>query len=175
MRQTKKVTLSAMIVALGTVFMVLGGFIEVLDLSVCALASLLVVFAYIEIGKPYYWLVWICTSLATFLLSPGKQLWILYLAIFGIYPILKAFFERIKNRSVWLVLKLVYINIILVAFTLVWEFVFSVPLFVFDNKLFVAIAYAVVNVGFIAYDAFISVMVRLYFVKLRPRFKSLLK
>ncbi len=175
MRQTKKVTLSAMIVALGTVFMVLGGFIEVLDLSVCALASLLVVFAYIEIGKPYYWLVWICTSLATFLLSPGKQLWILYLAIFGIYPILKAFFERIKNRSLWLVLKLVYINIILVAFTLVWEFVFSVPLFVFDNKLFVAIAYAVVNVGFIAYDAFISVMVRLYFVKLRPRFKSLLK
>ena len=175
MRQTKKVTLSAMIVALGTVFMVLGGFIEVLDLSVCALASLLVVFAYIEIGKPYYWLVWICTSLATFLLSPGKQLWILYLAIFGIYPILKAFFERIKNRSVWLVLKLVYINIILVAFTLVWEFVFSVPLFVFDNKLFVAIAYAVVNVGFIAYDAFISVMVRLYFVKLRPRFKGLLK
>ena len=131
--------------------------------------------AYIEIGKPYYWLVWICTSLATFLLSPGKQLWILYLAIFGIYPILKAFFERIKNRSVWLVLKLVYINIILVAFTLVWEFVFSVPLFVFDNKLFVAIAYAVVNVGFIAYDAFISVMVRLYFVKLRPRFKGLLK
>ena len=175
MRQTKKVTLSAMIVALGTVFMVLGGFIEVLDLSVCALASLLVVFAYIEIGKPYYWLVWICTSLATFLLSPGKQLWILYLAIFGIYPILKAFFERIKNRSLWLVLKLVYINIVLVAFTFVWEFVFSVPLFVFDNKLFVAGAYAVVNVGFIAYDAFISVMVRLYFVKLRPRFKSLLK
>ena len=47
MRQTKKITLSAMLTALGTVLMVLGAFIDVIDLSVCALASLLVVFVYI--------------------------------------------------------------------------------------------------------------------------------
>ena len=70
MSQTKKLALSATLTALGTVFMVLGGFIEVLDLTVCALASLLVAFVYIEIGAPYYWLVWICTSLCSALLFP---------------------------------------------------------------------------------------------------------
>ena len=59
MSQTKKITLSAMMVALSTAFMVLGAAINVLDLTVCALASMLVVFVYIEIGSYYPWLVWI--------------------------------------------------------------------------------------------------------------------
>ena len=52
MRQTKKLTLSAMIVALGTVSMVLGAVIEVFDLTAVALASALVAFVYIELGSP---------------------------------------------------------------------------------------------------------------------------
>ena len=68
MSQTKKITLSALMVALGTVFMVIGAVVEVLDLTVCALSSLLVVFVFLEIGSYYPWLVWICTSLATALL-----------------------------------------------------------------------------------------------------------
>ena len=39
MRETKKLALSALLVALGTVFMMLGSFVEVLDLTVCALAN----------------------------------------------------------------------------------------------------------------------------------------
>ena len=68
-----------MMVALGTAFMVLGAVIDALDLSVCAVASMLVVFVYLEIGSYYPWLVWICTSLATALLYPGKILWVEYL------------------------------------------------------------------------------------------------
>ena len=62
MKQTKKLTLSAMIVALGTVFMKLGSIIEVFDLTAAALASMLVAFVYVEIGSPYTWLVWLATS-----------------------------------------------------------------------------------------------------------------
>ena len=52
MSATKKLTLSALTVALGTTFMVLGVYIDVaefFDLSLCAIASLLVVFIYLEI------------------------------------------------------------------------------------------------------------------------------
>ena len=52
MKETKKLTISAMTVALGVVFMVVGAVFEVLDLSTAVLASLLVVFIYIEIGSP---------------------------------------------------------------------------------------------------------------------------
>ena len=47
MNNTKKLAISAVLVALGTVFMVLGAVIEVMDLTVCAIASLIVVFIYI--------------------------------------------------------------------------------------------------------------------------------
>ena len=174
MRQTKKITLSAMVVALGTVFMVLGGFIEVLDLSVCALASLLVAFVYIEIGSPYTWLVWLCTSLASFLIMPGKMIWMLYLLIFGIYPILKAYIEKLP-RGIWLVMKLLFINAIIWVFIFATELIFGIPFFVVDKLWMKVGVYIVMNVGFIAYDLFITVLVRYYFVKIRHRFKNFLK
>ena len=80
-----------MIIALGTVLMVLGAMVDVLDLSVCALASLFVAFVYIEIGSPYPFFVWLGTSLATFLFFPGSIIWLEYLLVFGLYPILKAY------------------------------------------------------------------------------------
>ena len=79
MRQTKKLTLSAAIVALGTLFMSLGAIFEVFDLSAVALAAVLVAFVYIELGSPYTWLVWLCTTLTTFLFYPSNRvMWFYY-------------------------------------------------------------------------------------------------
>ena len=174
MRKTKKITLSAMIVALGAAFMAIGGLIEVLDLSVLAFASLLVAFVYIEIGSPYTWLVWLCTALASFLLLPGSIIWAEYLTVFGIYPILKAYIEKLK-RPMWLPIKLVYINIVLWGLFFAFEIVFDYPIFIYD-KLWLKIAvYLIANVAFVAYDLFLTVLIRAYFAKFRNRFKHLLK
>ena len=163
-----------MIVALGTVFMVLGGFIEVLDMSACAIASVLVAFVYIEIGSPYTWLVWLCSSLAAFLILPGSIVWVEYLTIFGIYPILKAYIEKLP-RPFWIWLKLLYINVVLWGIFFTFEFLFDYPIFIYD-KLWLKIAvYFIANVAFVAYDLFLNVLIRAYFVKFRNRFKHLLK
>ena len=90
-----------MMVALGTAMMVLGAAIDVLDLSVCAIASMLVVFVYLEIGSYYPWLVWICTALASALIYPGSIIWAEYLLVFGIYPLIKAYIEKLPKWS-WL-------------------------------------------------------------------------
>ena len=120
MKDTKKITLSAMLTALGVVIMLLGAVIEMLDLTVGAIASLIVVFVFVEIGKPYHWLVWLCTSLITALIYPGSALWIEYFLIFGIYPILKAYIERLPKWSWWPV-KLVYINAVVGMLALAME------------------------------------------------------
>ena len=174
MRKTKKITLSAMIVALSVALMTLGGFVEVLDLSAAALASVLVAFVYIEIGSPYTWLVWLCTSLASFLIFPGSMLWIEYFLIFGVYPILKAYIERLP-RGVWLPVKLVYINCVLIAVIFAFRFVFKTSIFIVDKTWIKVFIYALMNVAFVAYDIFITVLVRLYLEKFRHRFKHLLK
>lgn len=174
MRQTKKITLSAMVVALGTVFMVIGGFVEILDLTVCALASLLMAFVYIEIGSPYTWLVWLCTSLATFLCFPGGIIWMEYFLIFGIYPILKAYIEKLP-RGVWIFIKLLFINAIIWMLIFGVELILGIPFFAVDKLWLKAGVYVIMNVAFIAYDLFITVLVRFYFERLRHRFRNFLK
>lgn len=175
MRQTKKITLSAILVALGVAFMALGAVFEVLDLSVCALVSLLVVFVYLEIGSPYTWLVWICTSLISALIFPGSILWVEYSLVFGIYPIIKGYIERVPSRILWWILKLAFFNAVIWALFSVVEFVIGVRFFDGDSLIWNAAIYLLMNFAFIVYDLFITAMVRVYYERFRKRFVRFLK
>ena len=174
MSQTKKITLSAMLVALGTAFMVVGAVIEVLDLTVCALASMLVVFVYLEIGSYYPWLVWICTSLATALIYPVSIIWAEYALVFGIYPLIKSYIERLPKWT-WIIVKLVYINATIWGLFAICEFLIGKSFFGDEGRGMVIATYVLMNVAFVVYDYFITVMVKFYYQKLRPRFKKFLK
>jgi hypothetical protein len=178
MKQTKKLTISAMVVALGTVFMLLGAVIEVFDLTAVALASVLVAFVYIEIGSPYTWLVWICTTLCTFLFYQHSPMWFIYLVLFGVYPILKGYIERLKH-ALWLPLKLVFGNIAMLAIFFGTTFVLGLPM---DTELFglpketvYVILLVLANIAFFLYDKFLTVLVRFYMVKLHPVLNKLFK
>lgn len=161
-------------VALGTAFMIIGAVIEVLDLTVCALASMLVVFIFLEIGSYYPWLVWVCTSLATGLLYPASLIWVEYALIFGVYPLIKAYIEKLPRWS-WIIVKLVYANAVIWALFFICEKLLGVPFFTDEARWMRILTYILTNVAFLAYDLFITVMVRFYYDKLRPRFKKLLK
>lgn len=181
MKQTKKLTLSAMIVALGTAFMILGAVIEVLDLTAVALASVLVAFVYIEIGSPYTWLVWLCTALLTFLMYQHSPMWFIYLTLFGIYPILKGYIEKLK-RIFWWPIKLVFGNASFALMLFCMQYITGLPFINPDDSFFgikgealYAVTWILFNVAFIAFDFFITVMVRYYMEKLRPRLRKLLK
>lgn len=163
-----------MMVALGTAFMIIGAVIEVLDLTVCALASMLVVFIFLEIGSYYPWLVWVCTSLATGLLYPASLIWIEYALVFGVYPLIKAYIEKLPRWS-WIIVKLVYANAVIWALFFICEKLLGVPFFTDEARWMRILTYILTNVAFLAYDLFITVMVRFYYDKLRPRFRKLLK
>lgn len=181
MKQTKKLTVSAMIVALGTVFMVLGAVIEVFDLTAVALASVLVAFVYIELGSPYTWLVWLCTTLTTFILYQHSPMWLIYFVLFGIYPIIKGYVEKLP-KYFWWPIKLVFGNVAFVIMFFGIKLVTGLPfidptetLFGISGKALYIVTWALMNVAFVAYDFFISVMVRYYMDKLRSRFRKILK
>lgn len=163
-----------MLTALGVVIMVLGAVIETLDLTVGALASLIVVFVFVEIGKPYHWLVWICTSLITALIFPGSALWIEYLLIFGIYPILKAYIEKLPT-GVWWPVKLVYINAVVGLLALAMEKLLGIPFFEDEGAVMRILFWVLLNVAFVMYDIFLRTLLRVYFAKYRDRIIKLLK
>ena len=182
MRQTKKLTLSAAIVALGTLFMSLGAIFEVFDLSAVALAAVLVAFVYIEFGSPYTWLVWLCTTLTTFLFYPSNRvMWFYYFVLFGVYPILKGYIERLP-RVLWWPIKLVIGNVSFVLMLIATQLLTGMPfinpeddLFGIDGVALYIVTWVLMNMALIAFDYFLTTMVRYYIAKLRPKFKKLLK
>jgi hypothetical protein len=183
MKQTKKITVSAMVVALTVVFLAVGAFVEALDLTAAALASVIVMFVFMEVGKPYHYLVWLASSLLCFVFFPQSFVWINYLLIFGIYPILKAYIER-AARVLWVPLKLVYFNVTAVLLILASELIFGIPFFEDDLSLsflgentFIlkAVIYVLLIVAMMVYDFFITVMARFYFARIRPRIEKMLK
>ncbi len=174
MKQTKKVTISAMAIALGTVFLTVGAIWEVLDLSLAAISSLLVAFVFIEIGSPYTWIVWLATSLLTFIFFPGSVVWIEYLLVFGIYPIIKAYIER-APRILWWILKLVFANAVVLAMIFVVEYILGIPFFGVDELIIKVGLYLLIIAAFVAYDIFLTILIRTYMTKYRQKFRKFLK
>ena len=174
MRKTKKLTISAMLVAMGVVIMAVGSVTEVLDLSTSVLASMLVAFACIEIGAPYNYFVWLATTALSAILFPYSLAWMSYLFAFGIWPIIKGYVER-TSRPLWLPLKAIFSLFAIAAMAFTVKLVTGIPLVITEKKWLEAVAYALVFVCFFLYDAAMSAFVRFYLIKLRHRFKNLLK
>ena len=180
MKKTKKLTLGSAIIALGVAFMSLGAVLPVLDMSVAVLASLLMCFVYLELGSPYTWLVWLATALLSFVMFPGSLMWLTYLLVYGIYPILKGYIERLP-RAFWLLLKLVYVNAMMTVMLLFSEVLTGVSFFgdvsalPADPRIIYVAMWVILNVAFILYDKLVVVMVVWYQHRLRPRIANLLK
>lgn len=180
MKQTKKLTVSATVVALGAVLMRLGSLIDLMELTIVVFASLLVAFVYIELGSPYTWLVWLSTTALTAIGNLASSVWLIYLLIFGIYPIIKGYIERLP-RVFWLPIKLVFLNISLVLTVLGCIFIVGISFADMESLLglppvaLYIIMWVLMNIAFVLYDMMIVIMIRFYMQRLRPRFKNLLK
>jgi hypothetical protein len=163
--------------------MALGAFVEVLDFTASALCSLIMMFVFIEIGSPYTFFVWIATSVLGLIFFPHSLVSVTYFLIFGIYPILKAYIEKLK-RVFWFIVKLAYFLVASGAMIAVSELVFDIPFFTDDlnipffesnQMLFRIIIFALLIAATFVYDIFLTVMARSYFSVLRDRIKRFLK
>jgi len=175
MKKTKKLTLAAMMTALGTVFLLIGAYVEMLDLMLGVIASVVMIFVHIELGSPYTWLVWLSTSVLGALLgtaNPLAAIW--YFTLFGIWPVLKAYVERLP-RVIWLPVKLLYAGAVFTAVIGGWTLIFGVSPFAIDALWLKIVAIVLGFVAFVAFDMFVTVMAKLYLMKYRRRFSKFLK
>lgn len=163
----RNIALCAVLSALSIVLLFLGSILDVLDLTCGALASLFVIWAVIEIKGYWPFLIWGVTSLVSMLVLPTKFASVFYLVFCGVYPILKAKFERFNFFLSWL-FKLLYANAMIAAFTALTKFVFitadskldfTIPIFIFGN------------LAFIIYDIASSRLITIYIVRLRTAMK----
>ena len=169
-KRTKYLTVSAMLCALGVIFLALGAFIEVLDITTAVVASLLCVYAVIEMGGGYPWGIWIVTSILSLLLLPIKTPALFYALFAGFYPIVKEKLEKWKRPLAWLI-KLVVFHLSLAALALLLTVFFPEQL-TFDGIEWLPIAtYALCVVTFFLYDIALTRVITFYLVRLRARFR----
>ena len=159
-----------MLCALGVVLLALGAVVEVLDLSASAIASLLVVYAVIELRGAYPWMIWLVTSIVAFLFLPLKTPVLFYAALAGYYPILKEKFEKKPTLLAW-VLKLSLLTLSLAAIYALLLLFLPEALIGLEAWYLLAGLYATAFVAFVLYDVCLTKLITLYFVKLQKRFR----
>lgn len=182
--KTKKLTLSAVLAAMGVVLLLIGSVVEMLDLSMAAMASFLCIFAVIELRRGYPWLIYATTATLSIILMPFSLGGWCYLLFFGFYPIIKEKIEKLGRTSSWIV-KIVAYNLLVTAFICIFKLLFlndfnivieelSVMLGGTDSFALMAICvYVTMNVIFVLYDIALTRLITLYLVRLRAKFKFL--
>jgi hypothetical protein len=163
MKSAKRVALSAILCTLGVLFLYIGSVLEILDLTMGALASVIVIFSVIEMGGKSPYLIYAVTSVLSMLLLPNKFPAFLYLVFAGIYPILKEKFERLHFIIAW-ILKLSVFNTSLLILIVLSTYLFHIP----DTELnFTWIVFGLGNATFILYDVAITKVITFYLIKIR--------
>ena len=168
MGRTKRLTMCAMMAALGVILIYLGSLVEVLDISIAVIASLACVFAVIEYGGSAPWLVFGVTSVLSLVLVPNKFPAVMYALFFGYYPILKEKFEKLRTLTCWICKETVF-NVALVIILVFARFL----LFTYTDipiELYIIVA-ALCEVIFILYDIALSRLISFYVYHLRKRFR----
>lgn len=168
---TRALVVAAVLAALGVICLALGSLVQVLDLSMAVIASLFVVFAVIELGDKYAWLVYAVTAILSVLLIPAKTAPLVYLCFAGFYPIIKAKLEGRMARVLSWILKIVLFNamLALAVFLLLKVFLISVPSPHYYWFLLL------LTPVFLLYDVALTRLVTFYLFKIRDRFRFLHK
>lgn len=166
--KTRRIAVSSVLSALGVVMLYLGSMVEVLDISMAVIASLICVFAVIEYGKGYPWLIFFVTAILSLLLLPSKTPAVMYAVFFGFYPIIKEKLERLPRVLSW-VLKEIIFNVAFVIMAVLVMFVFTVGEVVIDLPYIIGIVF-LGELTFVLYDIAMTRLISLYIFKLRKRF-----
>lgn len=165
MKNTKKLTFSAILSALAVAIMYIGAMLEVMDLSTAALASIFVMVILTELGTKYAFLSYACIGVLSFLLLPTKIAAIVFIGFLGFYPMAKAFFERKFAGVICLILKFALLNACMFLMLLAMRYIMTEALW-FEIMLLV-----LANIVFVVYDFALTTLLRAYVFVWRKKLK----
>lgn len=172
-----RISLCAMVTALSTLIMMITGIITIGTYALPAIAGIFMISIVVEIDKKWAIATYISTSLLSMILAADKEAVILFVLFFGYYPILKAWIEKIKNKFILYLLKLLIFNSsVIIAYLIVIKFLqISYDAFVIFGVSVPILFLAMGNVIFLLYDYTLLLLTRLYILRLHPKIKNIIK
>lgn len=165
-----------MMVALSVVFMLLSYF-PYFTYAAPAVTGLFMMLIVIEINCKWAFIAYAAASVLIFIFAePESKL--LYICLFGYYPIVKSLIDRIRKPFIEWPLKLLIFNAaVLLIYLLFSHFITAISLEDFGElgKYGAYIFLAAGNLIFVLYDIAISRMAMVYMSILHPKIKKLFK
>ncbi len=165
-RRTVRLVLCALLCALNFVIMLFGELSGVMDLTALVITSAISMFAVIETGGAYPYLLWGVSSALAILFLPAKLAGCEYFFFAGIYPVVKHFAERMK-RPLCLAVKFAFFNLMLTVCTIISQFVLGLN--PDDGLVFGRLIYLTGNAMFVLYDLALTSVTSYYLLRLRRR------
>lgn len=184
-QKTKRLTVSALLCALGAVMLCCGRLFDgSLDLTMAALASLITVWAAEELGGWYPWLIWLVTALLALVLMPFNTAAWEYLLFAGVYPMLRVLLEKVPLVLRLIVKPVIFNAVIALGVLILWQLLFptaqsypaALGAFLGGQGAHWGYSLAVwitANGAFVLYDFAIGRFIAAYRINLRKRLKFL--
>ena len=170
-----RVALGGIVSALCLVTMFLAGIITPLYLLLPMIAGTLLVLIAEEVSISWALLTYIAVSLLSLFITADKEAALIFIMLFGHYPILRYYLQKIKLSPLRFAVKLMIFNICAVSFFYVTVYIFGIKQMIEDMNDFGrygSIALLVVcNVIFLLYDFNLDVVYKVYIKRIMPRFK----
>ena len=168
-RNTGRIALCGVLAGFSVLVMLLSAIDIGMTYALPMVAGAILIVPVIEFGKGTAVMTYAAVALLSMILPANKESALMYAFLFGLYPILKSFIDRIKNNPLRLAVKFVYFNAAALAAIGLAAWLFQIP--VDDGSLGrygVYILLALGNVAFIIYDVALSRWVGLYLLKVQP-------
>lgn len=167
MKPVKKLTLAAILSALGVGLLYLGSLLPNFQLPGAAAAALVIAVVVIHCGM---W--WAAGALAVtgglaFLLLPDKGPALWFVTVFGTYALVKALIERLNKPWLEWLLKLAFFAAALAVMTLVFQTAFQTALPQWQPVLL----YGALLAAFFAYDIACTGLITFYLRRIKPHIK----
>lgn len=170
-----RVALGGIVSALCLVTMFLAGIITPLYLLLPMIAGTLLVLIAEEVSISWALLTYIAVSLLSLLITADKEAALIFIMLFGHYPILRYYLQKIKLSPLRFAVKLMIFNICAVSFFYVTVYLFGIKEMLEDmsdfGKYGSYIMLGVCNVVFILYDFNLDLVYKGYIKRLMPKFK----
>lgn len=173
--QTKKITFCAAMAALAVVFM-LAAYFPYITYAVACMASLPIMVVLIEFNKRWAFLTYIVSLLPIFIFCETESK-LIYLCFTGFYPILKVFIEKLNNKILEYIVKILSFNSALAVIYFIASFLFKISysdlgeLGKYGAFVFVILANAV----FVCFDFCISKIAVYYIYRIHPAIDKILR
>ncbi len=166
-KRTRKLTVTALMLAVAVVLLYIAALLPSGRLAVSAAAGLGVAACVIEGGIPWGLACWVGASFLGILLAPDKSGAIVFALFFGIYPVMKSLLERLKRRPVEWIGKFAFFNLTLSLCLLAWRLGLLQEALL--DKWAVWILYLAGNAAFLVYDIAFSRLIAFYIQRIAAK------